>query len=186
MSKSNPDQTSQVALSPSKLVVEGSQPSDQDKIYSQTSQVYTSLQNYNSAYTSYLMCVEKQPVIDPNTGHILRDSSSNKFVYSSTNCSKPDSTQLLQQIDELQTSISTMVGQTPANTDSSMNHTAQNYNQMLSLRNELDTKLQELYEMNGSIPVIYRQDADSAVYATILWTILASSLLYYFFTKRDL
>ena len=152
MSKSNPDQTSQVALSPSKLVVEGSQPSDQDKIYSQTSQVYTSLQNYNSAYTSYLMCVEKQPVIDPNTGHILRDSSSNKFVYSSTNCSKPDSTQLLQQIDELQTSISTMVGQTPANTDSSMNHTAQNYNQMLSLRNELDTKLQELYEMNGVDP----------------------------------
>ena len=61
-----------------------------------------------------------------------------------------------------------------------------NYNQMLSLRNELDTKLQELYEMNGSIPVIYQQDADSAVYATILWTILASSLLYYFFTKPNL
>jgi hypothetical protein len=176
--------------------------SEQDKIYSQTAQVYTSLQNYNSAYTSYLTCVEKQPIIDPNTGHVLRDSSSNKFIYSSANCNKPDSVQLLQQIDELQTSISTMVGQdtstnanvlrtsalgsTPANTDSSMNHTAQNYNQLLSLRNELDTKLQELYETNGSIPIIYQQDADSAVYATILWTILASSLLYYFFTKRDL
>ena len=159
---------------------------DQDKIYTQTSQVYSSLQNYNSAYTSYLMCVEKQPVIDPNSGNILRDSSSNKFVYSSANCNKPDSTQLLLQIDALQTSISTMVSKTPANTDSSMNNTTNNYNQMLSLRNELDTKLQELYEINGSIPVIYRQDADSAVYATILWTILASSLLYYFFTKRDL
>jgi hypothetical protein len=132
------------------------------------------------------MCVEKQPVVDPNTGNILRDTSSNKFVYSSSNCNKPDSTQLLQQIDDLQKSISTMVSQNTSNTDSSMNNTTQNYNNVLSLRNELDTKLQELYEMNGSIPVIYRQDADTAVYATILWTILASSLLYYFFTKRNL
>lgn len=158
----------------------------QDQIYIDTSKVYSSLQNYNSAYTSYLTCVEKNPAIDSNTGAIQRDPSSNKFVYSSANCSKPDPKQLLQQIEQLQASITKIISENPTATDSSMNHTTQNYNTMLALRNELDTKLLELYQTDFSIPVIYQQDADSAVYATILWTILASCLLYYLVTKRNI
>jgi len=131
--------------------------------------------------------MENQPVTDPNTGEILRDASSNKFVYSSAHCTKPDPQTLLAQIGELQSSIATIVSENPNHAiDGSMNYTAQNYNSLLALRNDLDNKLQELYSLNGSIPMMYQEERDSAVYATILWTILASCLLYYLVTKRNL
>ena len=162
-------------------------PSPQDQIYIDVSNVYSSLQSYNTAYTQYLICTENQPVTDPHTGEILRDPSSNKFVYSSAHCTKPDPQTLLAQIGELQSSIATIVSENPHHTiDGSMNYTAQNYNTLLTLRNELDNKLQELYSLNGSIPMLYQEERDSAVYATILWTILASCLLYYLLTKRNL
>ena len=159
---------------------------DPNQVYIDTSNVYSTLQNYNTAYTAYLTCVEKNPVIDPKTNQILQDTRTNKYVYSEAGCKKPDAIELLKQIGHLQQSITTLVANQPhkASTDGSFNSTATTYNDMLKLRSDLDMKLHELYNMNESIPVMYQQQADSAVYATILWTILASCLLYYIVTKK--
>jgi hypothetical protein len=157
----------------------------QDQIYIDASNVYSSLQDYNSAYTKYLMCSENKPMIDPTTGAIVRDPNSQKMVYSNASCSKPDPNQLIQQIQSLQNSIVTIIN-TNKSSDSSMNITTQSYNDVIKLRNELDQKLQELYNTNQSVPMMYQQNADSMQYAVILWAILASSLLYYLVTKKNL
>jgi hypothetical protein len=156
-----------------------------DQIYIDASNVYSSLQDYNSAYTKYLKCAEGQPKVDPNTGAILRNDSTGQFAYSTANCAKPDPRQLLQQIEDLQKSIVGIIN-TNSSTDGSMNMTSQSYNDVIKLRNELDMKLQDLYNMNQSVPQMYQQDADSMTYMVILWTILASSLLYYLVTKKNL
>jgi hypothetical protein len=156
-----------------------------DQMYIDASNVYSSLQNYNSAYTKYLKCVEGQPERDETTGAIKTNPNTSQYVYNTANCTKPDPTQLLQQIEDLQHSIVSIISSSTS-TDGSMNITSQNYNDVLNLRHELDTKLQELYNTNKSIPQMYQRDADSMTYMVILWTILASSLLYYLVTKKNL
>jgi uncharacterized coiled-coil DUF342 family protein len=155
-----------------------------DQIYVDASNVYSSLQNYNTAYTQYLKCVEIQPKSDPNTGTFMRSTTTNQYVYDTANCPKPDPRQLLQQIEDLQSSITSIIQTNKVN--GSLQMTNASYDDVVKLRNELDGKLQELYQTNNSIPQIYQQDADSTAYMVILWTILASSLLYYIITKKNL
>jgi hypothetical protein len=51
------------------------------------------------------------------------------------------------------------------------------------LRAELDIKLNALYQTNHSLLADYKYEYDTSIYTGILWTILASSVLYYVFTK---
>jgi len=57
------------------------------------------------------------------------------------------------------------------------------YDNMIKLRNELNTKMNELYSVRG-----YRLDnsklyLDSTVYTSVLWTILATTFIFYIFKK---
>jgi len=56
-------------------------------------------------------------------------------------------------------------------------------NQNVKLRNDLDEKLGEIYEYNSSRIVNSKLQLDSTVYAGVLWSILATSLIYIMFTK---
>jgi hypothetical protein len=51
------------------------------------------------------------------------------------------------------------------------------------LRNDLDKKLRELYNDPGSISLNHSLDYDSTIYSGLLITIIASSLIFYAFTK---
>lgn len=74
------------------------------------------------------------------------------------------------------------------NTTKYTNSTAQvaelkkKYNSLLTKRQKLDTKMQELYsnERSGNDAQI---QTDSAMYGALLWTVLATSLVYYVFIK---
>jgi hypothetical protein len=57
------------------------------------------------------------------------------------------------------------------------------YPQLLSLRQDLDLKLQELYRVKNTIPVENKQQLDSVVYMSILWTVLATSAIYFVIAK---
>jgi hypothetical protein len=57
------------------------------------------------------------------------------------------------------------------------------YNDMTQLRSSLDLKLQQLYNIDNSIPNLYQSQLDSTVYSGVLWTILATTLIYYVFIK---
>jgi hypothetical protein len=56
-------------------------------------------------------------------------------------------------------------------------------NDILKLRSELDAKLKELYATEDSRMNEYANYYDTTMYVGILWTILATSGLYYAFTK---
>jgi len=58
-----------------------------------------------------------------------------------------------------------------------------NYNQNVKLRLKLDQAMTELYNGDQSIAMYQKKTLDSVVYANILWTILATSLIYYVFVK---
>ena len=57
------------------------------------------------------------------------------------------------------------------------------YQNVLNTRKKLDENVQKIITQEGS--PIYEKQAilDSAVYTTLLWTVLATSVLYYAFTK---
>lgn len=56
------------------------------------------------------------------------------------------------------------------------------YNNLLKKRRNLDLKMQELYMNTGGFNDIQMQ-TDSAIYGALLWTVLATSLIYYIFVK---
>jgi hypothetical protein len=57
------------------------------------------------------------------------------------------------------------------------------YNANFRLRKKLDLNMIDLYNGDQSIAMYQRKSMDSVVYANILWTILATSLIYYVFVK---
>ena len=54
---------------------------------------------------------------------------------------------------------------------------------IVNLRKELDMKNQELNNINNPVFTDNQMKYDASVYSGVLWTILASSLLYYLFNK---
>jgi hypothetical protein len=57
------------------------------------------------------------------------------------------------------------------------------YNDTVKKRQKLDMAMVELYNGDQSIAMYQKKSLDSVVYANILWTILATSLIYYIFVK---
>jgi hypothetical protein len=137
------------------------------------SEIYSKLQDYNQAYTNYVLCLEQHPSYTNGTTHIDRDASSN-YLYNSSQCVQPDATQLMNRIERLQREMNRIV--TTPGPDSDI---PKKYNEVLNIRKEMDLKLRELYQLNTSIPVMYQQETDSTLYATLLWATLATCLIYY-------
>jgi len=57
------------------------------------------------------------------------------------------------------------------------------YNQIVSMRSDLDMKLRELYSLNNSTGIVNKSYLDTTVYKNILWTVLATSIVYFIFMK---
>jgi len=68
--------------------------------------------------------------------------------------------------------------------DASLNYNVNMYNSnILRLRSELDEKMKELNSSSDSILSEEKNRYDITIYSGILWTILATSAIYYVFTK---
>jgi hypothetical protein len=68
-------------------------------------------------------------------------------------------------------------------TDLTVDQLSKKHRDILTKRAELDNKLNELNNTSNSIYSMKKLQADSTIYATLLWTTLATSLVYYTFTK---
>jgi hypothetical protein len=64
-----------------------------------------------------------------------------------------------------------------------LHHIINKHKDILNLRKELDLKTQELNMIDNPAYNDYKAKHDASVYSGVLWTILASSLLYYLFIK---
>jgi len=128
-----------------------------DDVISDQSDLNTKYSNYTVAYLQYMDCL--------NTG--------------STSC--PTSS-LDASYDVLSSAIDTE--QTRANrVYSGSVVTDASYSTLTDLRSNLDLKLQALYNKQNSIPQLYNQQFDSTIYTGVLWTVLATTLIYYVFIK---
>jgi hypothetical protein len=68
--------------------------------------------------------------------------------------------------------------------DSSLNYITSTYNNnVLALRQELDEKMKELNNSQSSIQAEDKYRYDVTIYAGILWTVLATSTIYYVFSR---
>lgn len=148
-----------------------------NQVFIDSAKVYSKLRTYNDAYTNYLTCLENHPkIVDPVTKKIQRDPSSN-YVYTDQDCVPPDSESLIRDIKDLQSNVMRMTD----SSDTSYNEILQKHKDMIHIRNQLDLKLQQLYSLNGTLPMEIQQQTDTTLYATIMWTILATSMIYLIF-----
>lgn len=141
--------------------------------------IYTKLKSYDDAYYNYLTCLENHPkVADVDTKQVQRNANSN-YVYDANSCIPPDSTTLINEINQLKKDM----GKLPLNNQKpeSYNDLLDQYQQMVELRTQLDSRLNDLYNLKGSIPMEIQRETDSTLYATITWTILATCVIYMIF-----
>jgi hypothetical protein len=67
--------------------------------------------------------------------------------------------------------------------DTNENNIENRYDSIVNLRQELDTKLSAIYKTKNSVASDSQLEFDSSVYKGILWSVLASSLLFYIFSR---
>jgi len=99
-----------------------------------------------------------------STAYSLTDLSNNIQLYS---------TNIANSISELTTGTNTL-SQAVINT---------RYNRLNDHRSEMDVELQNLYNIPNSVPNQYLSNIDTRAYTGVLWGVLATSLVYYIFTK---
>lgn len=90
---------------------------------------------------------------------------------------------LTADIIELKGHISSEPVVTPTNYNSNYSALDTGYKSVLKLRGELDTQLKELYQTEDSNLNNYKKNFDSTIYSEILLLTLATSLIYYIFTR---
>jgi phosphoserine aminotransferase len=153
-------------------------------LFDDNQHLYNSFKSYNTAYSNYVKCVENTYNSNNTPPY---DSSYNNLngtiKFSSTACTTEANnlnsayTDFIAQISKVKTTATKIQGDLTSIDDIKKN---QNNNQIL--RSELDMKLQDLYSIQDSLPVMNQTNVDSTTFAFVLWTVLASSMLLYVFT----
>jgi hypothetical protein len=67
--------------------------------------------------------------------------------------------------------------------DESLRVNLEQYDEIQRLRPELDAKMEKLYDIDHSILSEDKNRYDITIYSGIIWTILATSIVYFTFTK---
>ena len=156
-------------------------------VFSHEAALLSSLKSYATAYSNYQECNSSDTLG-------IRNPALARFgVAGSTTCTNASSvlssatSDMSNNLVALKNAMDTYNGSTgkkptPA-FDASMVQLKGDYASMVALRANLDLKLSNLYNAESSIADMNRVETDAAVYANILWTILATSMLYVVFTK---
>jgi hypothetical protein len=88
-----------------------------------------------------------------------------------------DSSGLLKEVDD----YIELLEKYPKENTPTVDYLSTKHKDILIKRIELDNKLNELNNSTNSIVMMKRLETDSTIYATLLWTTLATSLIYYTF-----
>jgi len=154
-----------------------------DKLMQQNNKLMIDLNNFNIQYAKYVKCQENN---SPSTSCSSTDptccSIENK---KNINLSTLTVGQKIIQndIDNIKTTLNQnkSLFLNPSQYDSSFNELIEKEKVVNNLRNELDIKIQELNQ--GKKWSESKLQSDSTIYSGIIFTILATTMLYYTFTK---
>jgi hypothetical protein len=138
-----------------------------DNIYSQETKLLSDLTDFNQKYTAYIDC-----------------SMSNCLTYSQKKSDMEKAYNLVINTDIPNVnSAMPSGGLTPAQYDASFASLVATHDNVLKLRNELDIKMKELNHEERTKYADFKGNFDSAIYSNILVTVLATTILYFTFTK---
>ena len=116
----------------------------------------------------------------------IKPGTTTKYSIADVNAARSE---LNTAISALNTQIGVIGSTTPKITDASFNnnHTSIKTTaaQIETLRSDLDMKMQEILKAKEGIPADHNIKHDTAAYTTILWTALATSVLYFVFVKIE-
>jgi hypothetical protein len=140
------------------------------------------LNDFNTKYNRYTLCNNHYINPSNNTLNCSDIDMSKNTVVSAYN--KLKTTSVVDVSNSLTLFKNDPNTISPAIYDASYQYIKNVYqNDVLKIRNELDIKMQELYGIDGSIVDEHQKHYDTTMYIGLLWTILATSSLYFLFTK---
>lgn len=140
------------------------------------------LNDFNTKYNRYTLC--NNTYINPSTNpqNCSATDMNKDTVVAAYN--KLKNTSIIDVSNNLSVFKNDPKTISPAVYDASYQYIKSTYqNDVLKIRNELDIKMQELYGIEGSLTDEHQKHYDTTMYIGLLWTILATSGLYFVFTK---
>ena len=108
----------------------------------------------------------------------LNDEKCENYDYSDASMAQLYN-EIIKEIDEMTELFNDSTGNTNDVDMATLNSLSQTNNE---LRNDLETKMNDLKGIKGSLPDLTKRELDGTVYASILWTTMATCLIYYTFT----
>jgi len=134
-------------------------------------QLLNDLNDFNAKYAIYVNCKTNTPTACTQQRTILI-SAHDKIVNSSGS---------LQAVSSSLTTLNADV--TNAVADASFNDINAKHKNITQLRGELDAKLKELYVTDDSLAYEQQRMFDGTIYTSLIWTVLATTTLFYVFKK---
>jgi hypothetical protein len=145
------------------------------------------LNKFNMKYAKYIKCNDDNaPQIKGNCSptdlKCCSESDIGTIGFDGINTLKGT---LITEIDNMRTTGNVLTGNLISNSQFQTNHNniISNANEINRIRSDLDNKMRELYKIDGNLHQDYFLQYDSVMYTGILFSILATTILYYTFTK---
>lgn len=154
-------------------------------IFEKEQVVFSTLKDYNTAYTNYVMCHAKDTdlVAKANRLGICNGEASVSVLSQKAAATQSSLNELNSALNIYNSNTDKKYRKTHVEYDASLAELTMNYGTLLDTRAGLDLQIQDLYNGTNSVSSMNRLETDATIYANILWTILATSLIYFIFIK---
>jgi len=146
-------------------------------------QLLLDLIDFNNKYANYIQCTNSIDAKNLNAqGNIC--SSNDKNINNLNNAYTKINDVITGDIQNVLNTFKDTTNMSKQQYDDFMNQTKMFYNErVVPLRKELDLKLMELYKSDNTLYSDYKRTYDLTIYTGVIWTILATTGLYFIFTK---
>lgn len=177
---------------PSNLCIDGNFGNDScvESIYTLEKNVIDKINDFYKTYAEYVRCsddADSSSFVDNNSDSTKTYGLTRKCTTSITLTNVESAyNAVIDAISKLNNAINIINSANSATitlSNKTIDEIKQKYSDNLNLRNELDLKMKEILKTDDSFVNQSKLHYDSTMYASIGWTILATSLLYYVFRK---
>jgi hypothetical protein len=151
---------------------------------SKNQNIFTELADFDIKYAKYIYCndANKSDAQKASCTTIDKDPATLTAAYNTLVNGGANGANL-RNLERVISGMQSDEKKTQADFEASYNATITQYNSMLELRRNLDEKMRLLYNIDNKVSTDKNLYSDSTVYSGIVWTVLASSIIYYMFSK---
>ena len=145
-------------------------------VMSANNKLLASLNDFNKKYSLYVGCQNEATNCDSDNTIALDDLTAN------TKGQVNAHGQVISDISGVLIAIGNLTqGKSIIDYDLSHNEISNTHSDIIKLRSELDMKLKEIYVTEDSIAYQQKRMYDGTAYTSLIWTVLATSTLFYVF-----